>query len=154
MRQTCSRALLIVLAGTVLGLLANTVSPRRIAWITPPKPAPKPQELLSLDQARDLWSAGAALFLDARAAADYAGGHIAHAFNLPAEAFEEHFPKVAPNLVPDAALVIYCDGPECDLSHRLADKLKQLDFQNIRILTNGWTLWTNASLPIEKGAAL
>ena len=154
MRRTWIRACLIVVAGTALGLLANTVSPRRIAWVTPPKPAPQPQELLSLEQARELWAAGTAFFLDARAPEDFTAGHIAGAFSLPAEAFEKQFPKIAPLLAPDSLLVVYCDGLECELSHRLADRLRQLSFQQIRLLTNGWTLWTNASLPVEKGSGL
>lgn len=155
MRRTWIRALFIVLAGTALGLLANTVSPRRIAWIMPPKPASKPEELLSLEQAREAWGTGLAFFLDARAPLDFDAGHIARAFNVPAEeAFEAHFSKVAPLLAPDSPIIVYCDGAECELSHQLAERLKQLSFQQIRILTNGWTLWTNAGLPIEKGAAL
>jgi rhodanese-related sulfurtransferase len=153
MRRTWIRACLIVVVGTALGLLANTVSPRRIAWITPPKPVVQPEQLLSLEQARELWGASTAFFLDARAPDDYAAGHIARALSLPADDFEKHFPNLAPLLAPDSLLVVYCDGSECELSHRLADRLKQLDFQQIRILTNGWTVWTNASLPVEKGSA-
>ena len=144
MRRTVQRALLIVGVGLTLGLAANTVSPRRIPFITAPKKVPLPGEFLSLDQAQALWNTGAAFFLDARAPADYDAGHIAQAFNLPVEAFDEYFPQVAPMLSPDAAIVVYCDGEACELSHRLADKLRPLGYRNVRLLHNGWTEWRKA----------
>jgi 3-mercaptopyruvate sulfurtransferase SseA len=55
-------------------------------------------------------------------------------------------------LAPDTAIVVYCDGTECELSHRVADKLHQLDYKNVRILLNGWTVWHGAGLPTETGA--
>ncbi len=151
MRRTLQRALLIVVAGTALGLVANTLSPRRIPYITPPKKVLKAEDSITLEQAQAVWSTGAAFFLDARSPEDYAAGHIANAFNLPAEAFEENFPKVAPMLTPETALVAYCDGDECELSHRMVEKLRQFGFTNVRILTNGWTAWSLARLPVEKG---
>jgi rhodanese-related sulfurtransferase len=152
MRRTIERALLIVALGTGLGLLANKVSPRGIPYITPPKKPIKAEEFLTLDQAKELWSSGAAFFLDAREPEDYAAGHIGNAFSLPAASFEQHFGEVAPMLAPDTAIVVYCDGTECELSHRVADKLHQLDYKNVRILLNGWTVWRGAGLPTETGA--
>jgi rhodanese-related sulfurtransferase len=146
------QALGIVVIGAGLGLLANSVSPHRIALITPPKKTPVAGELLTLEQAQTLWSSGAAIFLDARAPADYQAGHIAGAFNLPAEAFEAHYPQVAPMLSFETLLVVYCDGVDCELSQRLADQLRQLGHRQVRQLHNGWTVWRTAGQPIETGA--
>ena len=152
MQRTLQRALLIVGLGLALGLVANTVSPRRIPFIRPPPKAPQPGELLTVAEAKAIWESGASFFLDARAPADFAVGHIASAFNLPAESFEEHFPQLAPMLAPDRAIVVYCDGLECELSHRVADKLRAMGFRNVRILHNGWTAWRTAGLPTQTGA--
>ena len=110
MRRTLLRSAVIVLAGVACGLLANVVSPRGIPFITPPKPTLDPKDTIPLADAFRLWGSGAGFFLDARAPADYAAGHIAGAFNLPAEAFNEHFPQVAGMLTPATPITVYCDG--------------------------------------------
>ncbi len=53
---------------------------------------------------------------------DYAAGHIGNAFNLPGLRFEAHFGKVAPFLSPTSRIVVYCDGTQCDLSHRVSER--------------------------------
>jgi len=151
MRRTIQRALVIVVAGAALGLAANAVSPRRISFLTPPPAALKPDETMALDQAHEIWGTGAAFFLDARAPADYAAGHIANAFNLPAEEFDQHYDQVASMLTPDSAIVCYCDGLECDLSRHLAELLRQRGYTNIHILVNGWTSWHGAGYPTATG---
>ena len=151
MRRTIQRALLIVVLGAVLGLLANMVSPRGIPYITPPKKLAKPKELLTLDQAKELWGSGVGFFLDAREPVDYAAGHIANAFNLPAANFEQHFPDIAQMLTFESPIVVYCNGEECELSHRLADKLREQGYKNVRLLHNGWTVWRDAGLPSDAG---
>src|ERR1035437_1869221 len=95
MRRTISRALVIVFGGAVLGLAVNAVSPRRIPYVAPPKPQLKAQDSIPLQEAQELWSSGAAFFFDARATADYVSGHIANAFSLPVEEFDQHYPSVA-----------------------------------------------------------
>lgn len=151
MWRTVQRSLVIVVASAAIGLAVNAVSSRRIPYITPPKPAIAPSEFIPLEEAYKLWG-GSALFLDARAPADYQAGHIANAFSLPAEAFDEHFPAVASFLTPDSVLVCYCDGMECDLSHHLAELLQQRGFKNIHLLQNGWTVWHGAGHPTNTGA--
>lgn len=151
MWRTIQRALLIGMLGIVMGLLANAVSPWGIPYITPPKKAAKPEEFLTLDQAKDLWRSGAVFFLDAREPVDFAAGHIANAFNLPAANFEQYFPDLAQMFTPESSIVVYCNGEECELSHRLADKLHEQGYKNIRLLHNGWTVWRNAGLPSETG---
>jgi rhodanese-related sulfurtransferase len=151
MRRTIQRALVIVITGAALGLTANAVSPRRISYSTPPVQAVPQSEFIPLPQAYQLWGGGTAFFLDARAPADYAAGHIANAFSLPAEEFDAHYPAVAAMLTTDSVIVCYCDGTECDLSHHLSDALKQRGYTNIRILFNGWTSWHGAGYPTATG---
>lgn len=144
------RALLILLLGAGLGLLNNAISPKGIPLITPPKKAPDPGEFIPLEKARELWSGGG-FVLDARSPEDFEAGHIANALNLPAEEFDEYFVKLAPMLPPDAPIIVYCDGEDCELSHRLAERLKEQGFTNVQMLFNGWTVWQNAGLPTETG---
>ena len=106
---------------------------------------------LALEQAKLFWQSGNALFLDAREPADYAAGHIASALNLPAQSFERHFGEIAPLLTPESRLILYCDGTECELSHRVRGNLRQLGYTNTHLLFNGWTTWRQAGLPTALG---
>jgi rhodanese-related sulfurtransferase len=151
MFQSAQRALLIVALGSLIGLLSNGVSSKGIPLITPPKKAPKAEEFVPVAKAHDLWGAGGAFFLDARKPLDFEAGHIANALNLPVEEFGEYYPKLAPMLSPDSAIVVYCDGTECELSHRLADQLRQQGYTNVHMLFNGWTAWRSAGYPVEQG---
>src|SRR5579862_40843 len=146
MWRTLQRALLIVLAGAVVGLAANAISPRRIPYITPPKAAPQAQDTVTLKEAQELWAGGSAFFLDARALSDYTAGHIAGAWSLPVEEFDDHYSQIARMLAPDSAIIVYCDGLECDLSHRLMAKLREFGYHNVRLIVNGWTVWHTAGL--------
>ena len=152
MRRTFLRALAIVVAGAALGLGANVVSPRRIPMLTPPPEPPKAEDTVGLADAEALWKGGTGYFLDARSPADYAAGHIAGAISLPVEEFDDHFPQIAPMLQPDADIVAYCDGQECDLSNRLVARLRELGYHNVRHLVNGWTAWRTAGLLTHTGA--
>ena len=151
MATVVTRASLIVLLGALLGFLNNALSPKRIPLITPPKVQPKAEEFLPVTKAHELWSAGTALFLDARNPADYEAGHIGQALNLPVESFAESYARLAPMLSPDSQLIVYCDGTECELSHRLADELHHLGYTNVHMLFNGWTSWRTNGFPVETG---
>jgi rhodanese-related sulfurtransferase len=149
MFQPVQRALLMVVLGAGLGLLANALSPKGIPLITPPKETPKAEAFLPLQEAYKLWQGGGALFLDARNPEDYESGHIAKALNFPAEKFEEYYPKLGPLLSSDAPIVVYCNGEQCELSHRLAKELQQVGTTNVHMLFNGWTAWSTAGYPTE-----
>jgi rhodanese-related sulfurtransferase len=150
MRNSIRRALLLVLTGALLGVVGNLISPKGIPFITPPKKVVKADEYLPMEKAKALWETGVAVFLDAREPDDYAAGHIGNALNLPALSFEKRFGEIAPLLTPETQIVVYCDGKECELSHRLADHLRELGQQNVHILFNGWTAWKQAGLPTEQ----
>jgi rhodanese-related sulfurtransferase len=147
LNKTRSQALVILLVGAGLGLAANAISPRGLPLIAVPKPAAALEEYLPLERAKALWYDGRTLFLDAREPEDYAAGHIGNALNLPAQSFAQHFGEIAPMLTPASVLVLYCDGNECDLSHRLRESLRPLGYTNTHLLFNGWTAWRQAGLP-------
>jgi len=143
------RVLVIVALGVVLGLINNGVSPKGIPLVTPAKRVHKPEEFMPLLSAYELWKNGNSIFFDARSPEDYKSGHIAQALNLPADEFEEEFPKYVAMLTVENSIVIYCDGTECELSHRLADQLRLQGYTNTHILYNGWTAWHEAGYPVE-----
>ena len=153
MRRTLLQAVILTLAGAAMGLLVNAFSPKGIPLIRPPKPQLRDQDRIPLAEAKELWDSGTAFFLDARAPADYAAGHIALAYNLPVEQFDQYFPKTAAVLSPDSEIVVYCDGEQCDLSHSLMTLLRErAKYSHVRVLLNGWTVWRQAKLPAKTGA--
>lgn len=150
-KTSLPQAVGIVLIGIAAGLVGNQISPRGLPLVASPRQPPKAESFIPLDQARQLWQRGDVFFFDAREPADYAAGHIGNALNLPAQSFAQHFVGIAPLLTPAAELVLYCDGADCDLSHRLRESLHALGYTNTHLLFNGWTAWRQAGLPISLG---
>lgn len=143
------RAVVLTGIAMVFALATNAVSPRGIPLRTPPAKMPEAAEFIPLQQAKQWWENGTAVFLDARDPADFDAGHIANAFNLPAASFETHFGEIASLLTPESPMVIYCDGTECELSHRVKDRLGELGYTRVKILFDGWSVWRGAGLPVE-----
>jgi len=106
---------------------------------------------IPLAEAARLFSEQAALFIDARYEEEYAGGHIKGAINLPWDDVQTRFPDIAGAIPRDRVIITYCDGETCYQSHSLAVFLREKGFKDVRELVNGWTLWRDASLPVERG---
>lgn len=107
-------------------------------------------EEISLQDAAALFSAGQAVFLDARDAEIYAEGHVQGALSLPLHSFEQVFPSIRDRLA-GKTVITYCDGERCSLSADLADALRALGIENVLELKNGWTLWQEQGLPTATG---
>ena len=107
--------------------------------------------VISLEESEQLFSQGSALFLDARPQDHYGKGHIRGALNLPWQEVDRYFIEMADRLEGAATIVTYCDGQSCELSHELALFLKEMGFQSVRVLVNGWTIWQQAGLPTQIG---
>ncbi len=151
MRRTFLRALAIVFAGAALGLGANVVSPRRIPFLTPPPEPPKAEETVALEDAQGLWKNGTGFFLMPVRRPIMPPGTSRARSALPVEDFDDHFPQIAPMLTPNAIIIAYCDGQDCDLSRRLMLRLRELGYHNVRHLVNGWTAWRTAGLLTHTG---
>jgi rhodanese-related sulfurtransferase len=84
---------------------------------------------------------GAALLVDSRPAARrYDTGHIPTAINIP----DTQFDKLAPTLLPAdkaAPIIFYCQGYECDLSHKSAFKAEALGYSNVKVYPAGQPDW-------------
>lgn len=83
------------------------------------------------------------VIIDARTSAEFKKNHIPGAINMDPYGNEDEFMNKLFEEVPrDKRYIIYCHGGKCDLSHMVADKMKQFGFQNIFIFTGGWEIWT------------
>lgn len=107
--------------------------------------------VIALEQAAQLFDQEAALFVDARPQSQFAQGHIRGALSLPWQEVDRFFVETAGRLEGSKTIITYCDGESCELSHELALFLKDLGFENVRVLVNGWTVWKQAGLPTDTG---
>ena len=105
--------------------------------------------LAELSAHKEKFFARNALFIDARPEALYREGHIQGSRSLPFEAFDQLADEVLIDLPGDTLIITYCDGEKCTLSAELAQKLKQIGFENVRVLFNGWTVWKAHYLPTQ-----
>lgn len=82
------------------------------------------------------------VLLDARNSEDFAESHIGNAINIfPYDPENEIFAKLQ-RLPTDKKIVVYCDGGNCDSSHKLAEFLDMMGFDKVFIYTGGWEDWT------------
>jgi rhodanese-related sulfurtransferase len=106
---------------------------------------------IGLEEAIRLFEQDAAIFLDARPQYQYAEGHIQGALCIPWLEVDHYFMEIADRLEPSGTIITYCDGEKCDLSHELALFLKEMGFEDVRVLVNGWTIWLQDGLPTQMG---
>ena len=148
--QACA----ILLVAAALGILTNHIRrdglPLVDDWAIEAQLTPEPGEslVLSLEEARESFSSGAAIFLDARSPELYEQGHIQGAQSLPWEGVDEYFDEVMASIPLNALIIAYCDGETCSLSKDLAIELFYRGYENVRVLVNGWSLWKDHGFPI------
>lgn len=153
--QILWQSAVLVLISALIALGINQIRPDRLPlvgdWATSGQAVSSDGDgrVIPLDQAQALFENQTAVFLDARPSAAYDQGHIQGALNLPTQAFDRYFPDIVDQLPEDKALIAYCDGPACDLSHDLAEILQEMGYANVRVLVNGWTVWKDQGLPTE-----
>jgi rhodanese-related sulfurtransferase len=108
---------------------------------------------VSLADAEGIYYAHSAVFLDARSPELYDEGHIQGALNLPWEELDARFAEILRDFPVETTFVTYCDGEGCSLSRELAMAMLERGYNEVRVLVNGWTLWQNRRLPVDKGLA-
>ena len=102
---------------------------------------------------QDLWEkleSGAELVLvDALSPMSFAAAHLPGAINLTPGWVDDRARRRIPDL--EMEIVVYCLGVGCDSSIRVANRLAQLGYRNIRHYENGLEDWAEAGLPLEGG---
>lgn len=156
--QSIRQLVVIVLAASAIALIVNQFrsSPLPLvgdwsheARLTSPSGR---QMAISLDEAKVLHQSKHAVFMDARPLDEFTKGHIQGAISLPWHEAEHQVMDVIVDMSNDTIIITYCDGDTCDLSRELALFLENLGFERVRVLVNGWTVWQEAGLPVEKGS--
>ena len=98
---------------------------------------------ISYDQFITFLTKECVILIDARIPESYAKGRIRNAINIDGTMAES--PEVIPRLAylaRDKFIIIYCDGGECELSHRVAAVLKNFGYGPIYVYKGGWAEWS------------
>jgi len=106
---------------------------------------------IPLEEAVRLFHGRGAVFLDARSREEYLSGHIRDSRSLPLHDVDLCLEEAIGDVSPGTPIITYCDGEACTLSRDLAEILKEFGFEDVRVLVNGWTLWLESGLPVERG---
>jgi len=97
---------------------------------------------VSTAQLRHVLTDGSAIVIDARPRIEFDAGHIpgARVLDAPPDAQIAAVERLA-NGNKDAALLVYCNGPYCQASRRLAKRLVAAGFTNVRRYQLGMPVW-------------
>lgn len=80
--------------------------------------------------------------IDVRYPTDYQRGHIKDAVSLP------FYDLKKISYVKDQAIVVYCSGIGCSLSHDAAITLQEMGYTNVKVLTGGIAEWSMKGYPM------
>ena len=156
-RSTVVQSGCIVVIAVLCGMGVNLVRPDGLPVVRAQGSAvtlPSESGEIAVKDALLLFASRRALFVDARSNFEFADGHIQGAVNVPVDDFETTFLRLADRFETVDAVITYCDGERCPLSTDVAKLLINRGVKNVFVLKNGWTVWNNERLPVEKGQPL
>jgi rhodanese-related sulfurtransferase len=161
---------MIAIAGLVAVLLTRTPPPVQAPAAQQPalpsaeaQPAPEAQaepgteahgglnpegpavEQIGLDEARALFDAGTAIFIDVRAGSDYGAGHIPGALTITSQELEGRLS----NLPEGAVLIAYGDAARPESGQRGAQIFMEMGYPTMLALEGGFQAWRDAGHPVE-----
>jgi rhodanese-related sulfurtransferase len=102
------------------------------------------------DELQRLLASGADFVLvDALSPMAYAHSHLPGAINITPDWVDGRAQRRIPDL--ETAVVVYCADAECMSSVRVAERLLELGYRNVRHYAGGKRDWVDAGLPVEGG---
>ena len=167
MQPTIARQIpAILVAATLVGLIANAASPRPAALTTAvyaaaesgagachvqPRAVADSVPRIDINAASALCLACTAGFVDARSANSFAAGHILGALHLPPMGDEDEATALM-KLRSYSTIIVYDGEPTCGLADNIARRLLADGFEDVRVLAGGWPAWRDAGGPGQSGA--
>jgi rhodanese-related sulfurtransferase len=89
------------------------------------------------------------VLVDALSPMSFAASHLPGAINLTPGWVDDRARRRIPDL--GTEIVVYCLGADCDSSIKVANRLTELGYTNIRHYAEGMSDWMEAGLPLEGG---
>lgn len=89
------------------------------------------------------------VLVDALSPLAFAMGHLPGAVNISPDWIDDRARRRIPDL--DSEVVVYCADAGCDSSHKVAHRLIELGYHNVRHYEGGKRDWEAAGLPLEGG---
>ncbi len=125
----------------------------------PTGPTPeRPFQLVTVQQALEIFddpktSAGAYVFVDARADDPYSAGHIPGAVQCDFYRIEQDLPTVLAYVSGVEKVVVYCNGGTCEDSQHVCIELlnSNVPWNRLFLFHGGWEEWTKNNLPVQTG---
>jgi rhodanese-related sulfurtransferase len=152
-KMSSSALALLALAMTFDGARAQSLD---VNLATLAEPNQKTAEV-STEQLRRILADGSAMVIDTRSRQEFEAGHIpgAHMLDAPPSDHVQAVERLAGG-DKKAALVLYCNGPYCQASRRLAEQLVAAGFTSVRRYQLGIPVWRALGGPtaIELGGFL
>lgn len=102
--------------------------------------------------AYEFFTEGRAIFIDARPSATYAMARfqLPEAVHVPTGSGAEIVTALRDlPYGPTINVVVYCDEPHEAASYQVASYARQLGFEDVSVLTGGFSAWAEAELPFE-----
>lgn len=128
-------------ASTTKDTATSAVSPAQPVERPAFTPAPGVIREIDLATFKQLLS-GDHYLIDARLPESYAAGYIGEAVNVYGGEVQGRIGDLLAMVPRDRVVLIYCDGgDECELSHHVADVLKQFGYGPLLIYKGGWNEW-------------
>ncbi|MBI5497380.1 MAG: rhodanese-like domain-containing protein [Deltaproteobacteria bacterium] len=149
------RALILVAAGAVAGLVGNAVRPDRVALLgfttpTTCEGAEAGVREVSVTEGQALCGTPGLVFADARSAESYARGHVAGAVHLPCDAKGRGAVDAIAQLDEGTTVLVYGDSTEA--ARAVADSLARRSRRPVLLLQGGFPAWDSGGGACASGA--
>ncbi len=136
----------ILIISVLSAVLFNYVSANSVNYIYKSSVITK-DTVLSLTEAKRIYDAKEALFIDARPASQYKRYHILSAISVPYNSKIKE--KLMKGISKGQNIIVYCYGKRCNQARRLADSLKKLGYTQVALFEDGIAEWKKANYPME-----
>jgi rhodanese-related sulfurtransferase len=106
---------------------------------------------IELAAVKQLFDAGAALFIDARGREEFEAGHIAGSLSMPFDEVTSEPERMEQLMTGGMPIVTYCGGGLCEDSLGLAWELLAAGQTRVVVYVGGYAEWTEAGHPVAEG---
>lgn len=107
---------------------------------------------VKLGLVKRFFDAGAALFIDARDPTEFEAGHIPGAVRMAQADAAADPDRVKALPVRGRAIIVYCEGGECEASLEMARVLIEAGYRKVLVYMGGFPEWAAAGHPVERGS--